>query len=475
MTRSSGLVGAVVRKELREVTRDGRLVVTALAVLLLLVIAIVASAERGAREREAHRAATAAMHQQWLEQGEKNPHSAAHYGIYAFRPTSALGFADPGITPFSGSAVWLEAHKQNDVVARPADDGTAADRFGVLSPALVLLVLAPLVIILIGFAAFAGEREGGTLRVLAASGISPRVLFAGKALSLGAALLVWLAPAALAGLAALLLGGEPGWPARAGLFAAAYALYFAGWLGLALGVSARATTARAALVVLLLVWVTNVFVAPRLSVEVARLVAPPPTTSDFYRSIAAAKGHGADGQSAYQARRQAVERELFARYGVSRSADLPVNFDAVNMQRDEEYGNAIYDRAFGALYDGLEASARARAALGLVAPALAARSISQGAAGTDIAHQRDFVGQAESHRRPMIAALNGDMAIHSKSGDWDYKASRALWETIPEFLYRPPSPASVARAQALPFAALLLWAVGAFWFARRAAARMEVL
>ena len=58
-------------------------------------------------------------------QPKKNPHSAAHYGVYAFKPKSPLALVDTGIDPYMGVAVWLEAHKQNEFKYRPAQDRTA--------------------------------------------------------------------------------------------------------------------------------------------------------------------------------------------------------------------------------------------------------------------------------------------------------------------------------------------------------------
>ena len=94
-----------------------------------------------------------------------------------------------------GVAVWLEAHKQNDFRYRPAQDATAVARFGELSAAAVLQLLVPLLIILLGFSAFAGERDLGTLRQLLSLGVRPRDLAAGKALGVASALGLLLVPA----------------------------------------------------------------------------------------------------------------------------------------------------------------------------------------------------------------------------------------------------------------------------------------
>jgi len=135
-----------------------------------LLIAAVGSGVRYQRALAAERAsAQAAENARWLGQGQKNPHSAAHYGLYAFKPASPLTAIDQGIEPFVGVSVRLEAHTMNDFMHRPAQDGTALARFGELTAALTLQVLLPLLIVLFAFGAFSAERERGTLRQLLAS------------------------------------------------------------------------------------------------------------------------------------------------------------------------------------------------------------------------------------------------------------------------------------------------------------------
>ena len=119
-----------------------------------------------------HLEAQQATRAQWLNQPEKNPHSAAHYGMYAFKPKSRLSMVDTGVDPYVGVAAWLEAHKQNEFRYRPAQDRTAMQRFGELTAAESFLVILPLFIVLVTFAAFAGEREQGTLRQLLSLGVS---------------------------------------------------------------------------------------------------------------------------------------------------------------------------------------------------------------------------------------------------------------------------------------------------------------
>ena len=53
---------------------------------------------------------------QWDEMEASNPHSAAHYGTYAFKPVSVLNSIDEGINSVTGNVLRLEGHRQNDIV-----------------------------------------------------------------------------------------------------------------------------------------------------------------------------------------------------------------------------------------------------------------------------------------------------------------------------------------------------------------------
>ncbi len=441
----------VARRDLVGLTRDRRLALAVAILWVLVALAAQLGLERQARDRRLEEKASAAMRRQWLEQGEKNPHSAAHYGVYAFWPPPALSAFDPGVVPHSGRMVYLEAHHQNLLGDRAADDAGVADRLGVLTPAGVLAVLAPLLIIGLAFSSVAGERERGTLALALALGVSPRQWLLGKGLGLACTLGLLLVPPLLA---TLLVAGGGLSPWRVGALVLGYGLYFAGWLGLALAGSVWATTSRGALVGLIAFWVFSVLAIPRIVAEVEAMFEPLPTAAQVAIDLRNQKG----GAEAYRARVEALERELFERHGVSRREDLPVNFDGLEMQLDEEISDAAHDRIIGALHEGNVERSQRRAALGFVVPLLALRTLSQAAAGTDAAHLRAFVQAAEAYRRAFVKKLNDDLAHSSKSGDWGYKADHELWASVPAFSFAaPPDEQALAPTRSALFA-LAGWA-----------------
>lgn len=435
------MLATIVRKEFTEQWRDGRVRLAAIALLALLTGALVLGRQSTRTLAAERTAAAAATRADWLAQPAKNPHSAAHYGIYAFKPRATLATLDDGVDPYAGVLTWLEAHKRNEFAYRPAQDATGAQRAGTLTAAMTLQLLVPLLIVVLAAGAIAGERDTGTLRQLLALGVPARTLGAGKMLGTAAALGVILVPAAVLGAAAIVgLGGDAAYDLpRAAVLAGCYLLYFISWLALVLVVSARAPSARTALAVSLGVWMLVTVLAPRLVTELARAVAPTPTASAFAKAVRDDLEKGFDGHAGQAESMKAFERRILAQYRVDSVAQLPVSFAGLALDEGERLGNVVYDRHFARLWSGFATQERVRALSGVVAPVLALRALSMGLAGTDVAHHRAFADAAERYRRTLVAAMNGDMTRHAVGEDFDYKADPALWAAVGPFTYEAPS------------------------------------
>ena len=248
-------------------------------------------------------------------------HSAGHFGVYVFKPLPPLAVFDRGLEPFVGTTVFLEAHRQNQAAFLPAQDATAMRRFGELTAATGLQLLAPLLIVLLTFGALAGERERGTLRQVLSLGVRPRDLVLGKALGLGVALAVLLLPVAVFGAAALAkLPGDDaagGW-IRLAWLGGAYALYLAAILAVCLAVSAVASTARVALATLLVCWAANAVLAPRLASDLAQGILPTPKLVEFETAMNKDVQEGLDGHNPRNDRLQAFAQETLKKHGKTR-------------------------------------------------------------------------------------------------------------------------------------------------------------
>jgi len=463
------MVATIARKEFAELLRDGRFRWSAAIVLALLVVAVLAGA-RYQRDLVAQQQTAQSTEQsRWYKQPPKNPHSAAHYGLYAFKPRLAPAFLDPGVEPYTGVAVWIEAHKQNEMLFRPAEDATLAQRFGDLTVALVLQALLPLVIVLLAFNTFAGERERGTLRQLLAIGLRARDLVLGKALGLSAALGVIVVPALALGAVALALAAPT---AGAGRFVPLAGIYL-GYLGVfalvSLAVSARAATPRLALVTLLGFWALNCLVAPRAMAAVAGSLHPLPEPVAFKARMKAELGdpHGAPTTL------QNTVAALLKQHNVTKPEDLPINVRGLQLQLGEEHGYQIFDRYYGELFGQMEAQNRVLRGGAALFPLLGVQSLSTALAGTDFAQHRDFVQASEHYRRLVQKLMNDEITARPLKAGEVYFADHALWEKVPAFTYTPASAATLLARNATPLALLGLWLVVAAALAWRSAAALR--
>jgi ABC-2 type transport system permease protein len=472
------MITNIARKEFTDMLRDGRFRWATAIVFFLLLASIVMGGKHYREVKRQHDLAQAETRDQWLRQPSKNPHSAAHYGIYAFKPKMLPAMLDRGVDPFVGQSVWLEAHKQNEFRFRPAQDATAVQRFGELTAATVLQLLIPLLIVLLSFSAFASEREQGTLRQLLSLGVKKTDLAWGKALGIAGALGALIIPATVIGVIALALTSENGSLAssipRMALMFTSYLLYFASFIGISLAVSARVKSSQMALVALLAFWIVNGLIATRAVTDIAKRIYPTPSAFAFQQAIDREMQGGVDGHDTADRRAEVLKQRVMKQYGVDSLEALPVNFAGISLQEGEEHSNVVFDKYYGLLWNRFDQQNRLKQVAGLLAPMLAIQSVSMGLAGTDFAHHRDFAAAAESYRRMLVKKMNENMISNAGKRDYSYLAQPALWQTVEEFRYEAPSTGWALRNQAIALAMLVVWFGIALTIALAATRRMRV-
>lgn len=463
-------VRRIAREEWRLMRRD-RVAMLGLTLLLLLgsVAAFTAWDQRRAAdaERQEHQAQ---VDDEFDAQPDRHPHRMVHYGHFVFRPLNALAAFDAGIDPFTGHTLFLEGHRQNSANFGDVRQSSLLMRFGQLTPAFVLQVLAPLLLVFIGHAAVARERESGLLRVLMAQGLRPGQLVAGKLLALAGVGALMLLPPAVA-LAAIALDQ----PATAPL-TSAIALAYAAWLALwALGVALVSTLARRgrdALMALLAVWTVSVVLLPRLAPELAAAAQPLPTRLETDIAVArdlAALGDSHNPDDPYFSE---FRRKVLAQYGVSRVEDLPVNYKGLVGMEGERLTSELFERYGRQSFARQQAQLQQVTMFSALSPVIALRRLSMGAAGTDLTQYQRFLDQAERHRYAMVQALNRMQAEKlSWTGDRnsrDSRISKDHWHGLADFHYeaeptvatlrRIAPMAAVLAAWLLALAAALAWA-----------------
>lgn len=459
-------VDALVRKDWREFTRDRRLVVMT-AVVLLLSLAAIVSAYARVVAYETDRLATEQRDRvTWESQGKRNPHSAAHFATWALRPLTPLAVLEPGVTPYAGAAIWMEAHYQNGARARPIDDAAIAFDVGAFSVSWVLQTIVPLLLFVVAAGLVARERERGTLRLLLIGGSNARGLLPRKVAGLAGIGLLIIAPVLTAGVLAALLAG-PAEPLRLVLWTLVYLVFLGIVVAAAVAASTWARTVSGAMLALVGLWCVAVLLAPRIGATLAQIVAPTPAPDAFWsalrQDVAKAPNPFVD---------KSFEEGVLAQYGVATVEELPVSFAGLQLHQSEKEAAVVFDRHFGQLAATYDRQRAAMRWASLLSPLPALQNVSTAIAGTDGSTQLAFQDQAEAHRRLTVGALNEDMVENAVGADFDYEAGPDLWRASEAFRFQPP-PLSDTLSRIWPdLLILLLWATAAAFAVRVASRRL---
>lgn len=447
------------------------------AITLTAFVAGTVRTERQAAERARAAAENASI---WDRQGVVDPHGAAHFGHFVFKPVSPLAALDPGTDDHLGTMVRLEAHRQHAASALSDGTGAALASFPAVSPAFAFQVFAPVLLILVVFGTFAGEGPRQILRQELAGGVPPGVLLAGRFLAYAAG---------VGGL--LLLGGVGGavWLAldrapaaefmRLGLWLAGYGFYLVAIIALALGISARCRSAPIALVSLLAFWALSILVVPRLAPSVAAGLYPLPSAPELDLEAGDDVALRIDRGQPTQTRPERLRKLAMEKYGIARIEDLPVNLSGFLLEYAEEQSTAAYREHFAAVYRRYAQQDAAQLWFAWLSPLPALRAWSSAMAGTDVAHHRHFLEAAEIYRHAFVQALNRDILQNRPAGGSNTVAYKAEVAKITAGLGSfAPSAVSLADvwARAWPGLAVLgAWTVVMTMFAARAARKLAQL
>ncbi|GAB3640615.1 ABC transporter permease [Spirosoma arcticum] len=458
------MIQHIVTKERAELAGESRFRWAGGVLYVLFAVALLTGYSYYSQTNTEHETAQRTSYTQWLNQDPKSPHAAAHYGLYAYKPVPLMAILDKGMDDYLGSAVWLEAHNQNDVKLRTIQDSATLSRFGSLTVGFVLQFLMPLLLILLSYDAVSKERESGTLRILLSTNASAGQLLVGKWLAVLQVVLLYIfGPILLLSVGVMILAGGAtafadalpnltGWI----LF---YGLYYAFWAGLGIIVSSQVKQSGLALVGLLGFWAFGAFLVPRLCGSVARLVAPTLSALAFTEQIITDKETGINGGPSAQDYGKLVEKQTLAKYGVDSLSQLPVSFAGIALQANENRDWTIYDRNYGGLFRQFQRQEQVMEWFNLLSPTLAMRNLSRALAGTDMDKHIDFTDKAEAHRRVIQKAMNDDQTVNGAKLNQGYKASSALWQRVNQFQYGQPGIGFMLGNQLISVVTLLIWSM----------------
>lgn len=450
---------SLIRLEFSLLLRERRVRWIAAALCALMAMTFGISFKEATRTADEATRMTTTERARWLNQDPKNPHSAAHYGLWVFKPASPLATLDPGIEPYVGRMIRIEAHRYNDALYRSAQERSPLSRAGLSTVADVSQLLVPLAALMLSFAAFAADRERGTLRLALGNGIAPGRLLSARfgALAVATALIVGAPALALGAISIATLDSE-GWRSWPRLLLwtstqVGYAMFF---LLVGSFASLVAKTSRAALTIGLLTWVALCIVLPRLTTAAIESVAPTP-------SYAATRAKIEQQIKLYNRADLHQERQdaILQRYGVASTAELPIDLRGAMMHDREQHDYSVFDRELGDFFARLAQQDRLHGWAGLASPLLAMQAASAGLAGSDFRRHSDFLRAAENYRRVLSDAMNLDLVAHPSKGGLAYLAARDVWKKVPPFVYEPAPFAQALREIATPLSLLAIWVAAA--------------
>ncbi len=444
--------------EWKQFLRNKLFVFLCLFFLISLCIVTFFGIVQNDKQVEAQKIAQEHIRSQWDEMEPSNPHSAAHFGTYAFKSTSILNSIDEGISSVTGNVLRLEGHKQNDIVFSESSQSLLISKFGKLKPALILQFIIPLFLIFFSFSNYTSEISNGRIKLLIIQGASLRQIVFSKVFSVWVIGIVLLLVTILVQFFFNRSELNLDTILRLLLLLSTYAIYFYIIVTLTVLLSVIFKNSTAALSFTLLIWVIWTIFSPSMIGKTAEEISPLPTRIEFKESMAADRSNGIDGHNPRADRRQDLEKATLKKYKVENLTDLPINFAGILMQEDEEYGNKVWDKHFGTLYDQLKAQKYIYQISGVVNPFISLKNLSMGASGTDMYHHLDFLSQAEKYRRVFIKSLNDEYAFGgSKTGERGWKASNEFFRSVKEFQYHNPTFSSFYTKYMIDVLILLFW------------------
>ncbi len=449
---------SMIKNEWRLLIRNRVLLGVSVGFIGLLVLTIYLGNEESKEQSERYEKAKAHMCEQWESIKEMNPHGAAHYGTYVFKPNNSLSSLDEGVNNITGNVLRVEGHVQNEIVHSEASQSQVVSKFGKLKGSLILQYTVPLLLIFLAFQSISGEKQSGRLKLLLMQGTKPSKLIFSKALS------VWLLGNLLLLITilayALFIGSDMNSEifTRTAFLALSYSLYYFVLTALTIYFSIRWSNSNVSLTTMLGIWIVWTIFLPNIIMSSVENWHKLPSREEFKTAMDDDRSQGLDGHNPEDERSKELEEQTLKKYGVDSVSQLPINFDGIVMQADEEYGNKVWDKHFGDLRKVLTKQKQSYQLGGIINPFISLQNMSMGFAGNDNLHHQEFLVQVEKYRRVFIKRLNDEHAYGgSKSGEWGWKADNAFFKSVEDFVYKPTPFAKVVSNYVMDLVLLLLW------------------
>ena len=456
---------AIILNEWKILVRNRSIVYVSLIFILSIISLAWMSNLQSENQSKAQAAAEKHIRAQWDNLEPMNPHRAAHYGVYVFKPISILNSLDDGVSSITGNVLKLEGHVQNEIVHSEASQSITISKFGKLKPSVILQYVVPLFLIFLSFGSITNDKETGRMKLITLQGVSLEKLVLSKSIS------IWLYGLMLIMLSVLLqsslgsLALDAG--LRLGLTFTSYGLYYLIVVCLSTFISFSFKNNTSAISLLLATWIVWTIFLPKIWGNTVEKVYPLPSRQNFIAQMKEDRSKGIDGHNPRDERRSKLEKEYLVKYKVDSLSQLPINFDGIVMQADEEYGNQVWDKHFGNNYLIYQKQKKLYQLSGLLNPFSSLQNLSMGFCGSDMIHHLDFLKKAEHYRRYLIKTLN-DKHAHggSKTGEWRWTVDNAFFRSVKTFDYQTMLIKDQIGNYLLDILALIVWVIFAGYLFR---------
>ncbi len=449
---------SIMINEWRSLLRSKVLISISIGFLLVLLASVLISQKQIASQKIVQEHAKQHLRAQWEEIEEMNPHRAAHYGTYIFKTSNALNSLDNGVNEVTGRVIRVEGHVQNEMVHSEASQMMSISKFGKLRASILLQFIIPLLLIFLAFHSVYSEKQSGRLKLLLLQGNSLRRLLWSKTLTACSIGLLLLFTVVFVFWVLNSKGFNEEIFKRLVLFLLTYLLYYFIISGLTVYLAARFKNATLALTSMLAIWMLWSIFLPNVLMSNAEKLQPLPSRNELTAAMKEDRAKGIDGHNPKDDRAKALEEKVLAEYEVDSLSQLPINFDGIRMQADEDYGNKVWDKHFGGVNTILQSQKKSLQLGGAANPFISLQNLSMGFAASDNIHHQSFLKQVENYRRQLIKALNDEHAYGgSKTGDWGWKADNEFFMGVADFHYEMDKIQSILRVYGLDIIWVSVW------------------
>lgn len=459
----------ITKQELKLLLRDRTFHVLALILLALTAYTIMISQQRYSQNHSSHKQLTDTV-RHMFENQKNGAHMAGHYGHIVFKPASYLQAIDPGVSPFTGTTIRLEAHKQNESMFSAASGQSSLIRFGEFSFALLLQMVFPLMIMFTCYRSISAYRNDGTLKMLLSQGASMRKLIIAKIIAYTAVYWSFLVVSSLLYSALYTINGgdmEAGFLRTVSLLSV-YAVYYLILNSITVYLSARTKNASGLLAGLLASWFILTVIIPKTTANLGAQLHPLPTRQMLTKEINEKKKNGINAHDPNNPYVIRFKDSVLRAYNVTDPRALPFSLNGLLMEADENFNNKLYDEALDGVDNTMRSQNRISSIASFADPFVAVKNLSMASAGTDMHHHFHFTKEVEQYRRDLISKLNKeDASKKSAYIDSTGKIKADFLKQIKDYHYHAPALGWAFTFYSTEILGLLLWLIvigGIIWY-----------